>query len=93
MARQTDTDTSPAALFLNGNMHEIVLDGTFDGESPFSITLSTQMPLDAILSLHSVNHKTCDRCTPRYSDFWCPLGDNLATSSRRAVNNNSHMPQ
>lgn len=41
MARQTNTDTSPATLFSSGKMYEIVLDGTFDGESPFSIRSSS----------------------------------------------------
>ena len=31
MPRQTDSDTSPAILFLTGKMHEITLDGTPDG--------------------------------------------------------------
>ncbi|PTU24567.1 hypothetical protein P175DRAFT_0506195 [Aspergillus ochraceoroseus IBT 24754] len=30
--RQTDSNTSPATLFLSGKMHEIVLDGTFDAK-------------------------------------------------------------
>ena len=29
--RQTESNTSPATLFLSGKMHEIVLDGTLDG--------------------------------------------------------------
>lgn len=31
MPRQTESNTSPATLFLSGKMHEIVLDGTLDG--------------------------------------------------------------
>ncbi|CAG8069883.1 unnamed protein product [Penicillium salamii] len=31
MPRQTELNTSPATLFLDGKMHEIVLDGTPDG--------------------------------------------------------------
>jgi len=31
MPQQTESNTSPATLLLNGKMHEIVLDGTPDG--------------------------------------------------------------
>lgn len=31
IARRTESDTSPATLFLDGKMHELVLDGTPDG--------------------------------------------------------------
>lgn len=39
--RQTESNTSPATLFLSGKMYEIVLDGTDDGiiQSPILLLL------------------------------------------------------
>jgi hypothetical protein len=36
LAGPTKSETSPATLFLSGVMHEIVLDGTYDGAIDFS---------------------------------------------------------
>lgn len=41
--RQTESNTSPATLFLSGKMHEIVLDGTLDGTTLSPIRLVARM--------------------------------------------------
>lgn len=50
--RQTESNTSPATLFLNGKMHEIVLDGTLDGITQLPIRPVVRM---LILDTYSAN--------------------------------------